>query len=299
MKDLQGIADGMEALRQDNPEKDLLMVSSARGIMRLFSMVSVPTWIAENGEINKAAIGEFLEQTKRIYDAQMDGLPQETIDRYNQTNEYWIEEFGETRDNSKYLRTGAKGILYTAEYMRINCGVLDGFNAYAEICSFNRVSGYEDTKWSVMDGQSSNVFCANTLLGISAASKHPEQAEDFIRMCLGKENQAAIWTGLPVNQAAFEQIFIPDDRVDEEGAFNWESMGTPEGEHASFISYWPDEKQKEDLRKCIEAADTAYIENRMLENAVYEEGSGYFQGMKSLDETLNAIEKRIALYMAE
>lgn len=299
MKDLQGIADGMEALRQDNPEKDLLMVSSTRGIMRLFSMVSVPTWIAENGEINKAAIGEFLEQTKRIYDAQIDGLPQETIDRYNQTNEYWIEEFGETRDNSRYLRTGAKGIFYTAEYIRINCGALDGFNAYAEICSINRVSGYEDTKWSVMNGQSSNVFCANTLLGISAASKHPEQAEDFIRMCLGKENQTAIWTGLPVNQAAFEQIFIPDDRVDEEGAFNWESMGTPEGEHASFIAYWPDEKQKEDLQKCIEAADTAYIENRMLENVVYEEGSGYFQGMRSLDETLNAIEKRIALYMAE
>ncbi len=299
MKDLEGIADGMEELRRDNPEKDLLMISSTRGIMRLFSMTCVPAWITENGEIDKEVIGEFLVQTKRIYDAQLDGLPQANIDMYNQTNENWIQEFGETRDNSKYLRTGAGSIFYTSEYTRIRCGALSSFNSYAEMCSINKVNGYENTVWSVMNGQSSNVFCANTLLGISAASKHPEQAEDFIRMCLGKENQAVIWTGLPVNRAAFEQIFIPDDRVGEDGAFSWESMGTPEGEHASFISYWPDEEQKEELRKCIEAMDTPYIENRTLEDAVYEEGGGYLQGKRSLDETLTAIEKRIALYMAE
>lgn len=299
MKDLEGIADGMEELRRDNPEKDLLMVSTTKGIMRLFSMTCVPAWITENGEIDKEAIGEFLVQTKRIYDAQMDGLPQANIDRYNQANENWMAEFGETRDNSKYLRTGAGSMFYTSEYTRIRCGALSSFNSYAEMCSINKVNGYENTVWSVMNGQSSNVFCANTLLGISAASKHPEQAEDFIRLCLGKENQAAIWTGLPVNRAAFEQIFIPDDRVGEDGAFSWESMGTPEGEMASFISYWPDEEQKEELRKCIEAMDTSYIENRTLEDAVYEEGGGYLQGKRDLDETLTAIEKRIALYMAE
>ena len=56
---------------------------------------------------------------------------------------------------------------------------------------------------------------------------------------------------------------------------------------------------EEELRRCIEAMDTPYIENRTLEDAVYEEGGGYLQGKRSLDETLTAIEKRIALYMAE
>lgn len=299
MKNLEGIADGMEELRLDNPEKDLLRISSTKGIMRLFSMACVPAWMTENEELNKEVIEEFLVQAKRIYDAQLDGLPQAIIDEHKQLNENWVQTFGETRDNSKYLRTGAGAMLYVSEYTRIRCGALDGFDAYAETCSINKVSGYENTVWSVMNGQSSNVFCANTLLGINAASKHPEYAEDFIRACLGKENQAEIWTGLPVNQAAFEQIFVPDDRVDENGAFIYESMGTPEGEMASFVSYWPDDEQKEELRKCIEAADTPYIEDRMLENAVYEEGEQYLQGMRSLDETLKAIEKRIALYMAE
>lgn len=299
MNGLPGIADGIEALRQDNPGKDLLMIASTKGIMRFFAMACVPAWITENGEIDKEAIEEFLVQTKRIYDAQMEGLSQKSIDQYNQGNENWMKEFGETRDNSRYLRTGAGDMLYVAEYTKIRCGALDGFNAYAEMRSINKVSGYENTVWTVMNGQSSNVFCASTLLGISAASKHPEEAEDFIRLCLGKENQAAIWTGLPVNRAAFDEIFIPDDRMDENGAFSWMSMGTPEGESASFISYWPNEEQKEELRKSIEAAGTPYIENRMLEDAVYEEGGGYLQGMRSLEDALYDIEKRIALYMAE
>ncbi len=151
-----------------------------------------------------------------------------------------------------------------------------------------------------MNGQSSNVFCASTLLGINAASKHPELAEDFLKLCFRKENQETIWSGFPVNQAAFEKVFVPDEKlVDENGAFGWESMSTPEGERASFVSYWPDEKQKEDIRKCIEAADTPYIENKMLEDAVYEEGSGYLQGIRSLEDTLDVIEKRITLYLAE
>lgn len=300
MKDLKGIADGMEALRLDNPGQAILRTASTKGIMRFFSMTCVPAWITESGEIDREAIAEFLEQTKRIYDAQMDGLPQKYIDEYNRGNENFVEEFGETIDDSRYLRTGTGALLYTSEYTRIFCGALDGQRAYAEMTSINKVSGYENNVWSVMNGQCSNVFCANTLLGISAASKHPEMAEDFLRLCLGKENQAAIWTGFPVNRTAFEQIFVPDEKlVDENGAFSWESMGTPDGERCDFVSYWPDEKQKEDIRKCIEAADTPYIEEKMLEDAIYEEGSGYLQGIRSLDDALHAIEKRIALYMAE
>ncbi len=300
MKDLKGIADGMEALRRDNPEDEILMIGSTKGIMRFFSMACVPAWTTESGEIDREALAEFLEQAKRIYDAQMEGVSQKFIEEYNRSNENFVAEFGETRDSSKYLRTGAGALLYTSQYTKIYCGALDGQRAYAQMTSINKVSGYENTVWSVMNGQSSNVFCASTLLGINAASKHPELAEDFLRLCFGKENQETIWSGFPVNQAAFEKVFVPDEKlVDENGAFGWESMSTPEGERASFVSYWPDEKQKEDIRKCIEAADTPYIENKMLEDAVYEEGSGYLQGIRSLEDTLDVIEKRITLYLAE
>ncbi len=37
----------------------------------------------------------------------------------------------------------------------------------------------------------------------------------------------------------------------------------------------------------------------MLEEAVYEEGIAYFRGEKSLEDAVNAIEKKVSLYLAE
>ena len=45
--------------------------------------------------------------------------------------------------------------------------------------------------------------------------------------------------------------------------------------------------------------DTPYIEDTMLEDTVYEEGTKYMEGSQSLEEAVAAIEERVALYMAE
>lgn len=51
--------------------------------------------------------------------------------------------------------------------------------------------------------------------------------------------------------------------------------------------------------KRIEAADTPYIEDTVLENAVYEGGIPYMRGEMSLEDAVTAIEKKIWIYMAE
>ena len=49
----------------------------------------------------------------------------------------------------------------------------------------------------------------------------------------------------------------------------------------------------------MERVDTPYIEDKTLENAIYEEGTSYFQGEESLEEAVNEIEKKMSLYLAE
>ncbi len=63
--------------------------------------------------------------------------------------------------------------------------------------------------------------------------------------------------------------------------------------------YWPGKKQIETLQSFMETVEVPYIEDFVLEEAVYEAGSAYLQGMQSLEETLDAIEKKASLYMAE
>ena len=300
LKDLESIADMMEELRKDNPDKDLLYICTEKGIMRYFAMSCVPAWITESGELDREAITQFLEQTKRIYDAQIDGLPEKTIDHYKMSNEMWLENNGEYRDDSAILRTNDNCADYASGAIQLAYSALLSARAYDGMVSVNKVEGFEGSKWTVMNGQSSNVFCAKTLLGINAASKKVDLAEDFIRLCLGKENQSNLFYGLAVNKSAFDGNFAPGNIwVNDNGKYAWIIKIDEEGSEFTMDIYQSNESQIADLRKCIEAADTPYIEDTVLENVVYEEGIRYMQGTKSLEEAVNAIEKKISIYIAE
>lgn len=300
MKDLEGIADTIETLRKENPEKNLISICSEKGVLRFFGMVCVPAWTDAEGSLNKEAVTEFLAQSKRIYDAQMDGLPDKITDSYKRGNENWIQYAGETREDSIYFRSGINSMEYVGSYEQMTKGTVSGLWSYCDLISANRVAGFEDCEWTVMNGQSSNVFCAETLLGINAASPHTAQAEDFIKLCLGRENQISLFSGLPVNKAALAEICIanPAD-IGENGEYGYMGSSNEDGEYLEYVSYWPDESQVERLRKCIESADTAYIEDAVIESVVYEEGVIYLQGRESLEEAVDNIYKKVAIYMAE
>ena len=300
MKDLKSIADAIEQLRIDHPGKDLLDICSEQGIMRMFAIACEPAWITKNGEIDRAAISEFLEQSKRIYDAQIDGLSSQTIERYNNSNQFWLKEFGTTREESKYFRQLVNPIDYMGGLSYMLCGKVMNSSGYMSLTSLNKTAGFENTIWAVMNGQSSNVFCAETLVGISAASKHTELAEDFVKLCFGKEAQSNLFNGFAVNKAAFEESFAVDESmIGDDGGYLYFSMSNEEGLSVDYTAYPVNEEQIAEFRKCLEAADTPYLKNSVLEETVYETGTAYLQGRQSLDETVSAIEKKLALYLAE
>ena len=300
LKDLESIANMVEEMRGDNPGKDLLYICTEKGIMRYFAMSCVPAWTTESGELDSEAIAQFLEQTKRIYDAQMDGLPEKITERYKMSNELWLEYQGEYKDDSAALRTIDNGMDYVGGAIQLTYSALSSTEAYDKMISIKKVENFEGSKWAMMNGQSSNVFCAKTLLGINAASKNSGLAEDFIRLCLGRENQSNLNYGFAVNKTAFDGNFIPSNAwVDENGRYAWVSNSNEEGIEITLNIYQSNEEQIADLRKCMETVDTPYIEDTVLENAVYEEGIQYMQGAQSLEEALNAIERKISIYIAE
>lgn len=298
VNDLKDIADMTERMREVHPGEDLLGLCSEKSIMRLFSMTCAPAWTSESGELNQDAVREFLEQTKRIYDAQMDGLSDQAIDRYlAMAEEYMVYHGVSSFEDSDYVRmSGINMMHYIGGFQQSLYGGYD----YKEIVSIQKCNGFETVPWSVMKGQSSNVFWAETLLGINAASPHTERAEDFLRVCLGKENQSYLYDSLPVNQAAFDESFVPEEgEVDSDGMWGSVVTQSEEGLRIVLVYYWPDEEQIAAYRACMEMADTAYIEDVVLEDAVYEAGISYMQDDCSLEEAVGAVQKKMAIYMAE
>lgn len=296
VQDLEDIADAMEKLRADNPGKDLLRVCSEEGVMKTFRVGYAPFWKTEAGEIDPQAVEEFLTQTKRIYDAQMDGLPQEIVEDYERRNEEYIEYTGTRYEDDTYFAYGMDDMNYTMGYRQFLAGTLGGPYGYAELTSVPRTKQFADCINVPMDGKEGSVFCVHTLAGISAVSEHQEHAEGLLKVLLGSESPA---DGFPVNQAAFEKELYPDDYESPDVPYSDMAYVEEDGKAYTWTIYWFDEAAADALRSRIRSVNRAYVEDRELEEAVYQAGTAYMRGEMSVEEAVADVEKSMSIYMAE
>lgn len=292
--DLSGLADAMEELRDAQPEKDLFGSCSALETMRLFSMISVPFWKTEDGEINRETLEDYLIQMKRIYDAQMDGLSEEAIEQYENQKDSMLKYGYDMENDSEIARENMNYMDYLMGLRRILCSLMSGEYEYAALCSMQRMAEYEDNGIALMGG---NLFYPKTLIGIYSNSENMELAEAFLRLMLGKENQLSLFHGFAVNREAFGNI--RKEEIEEDEEYGYIAMMDEDGRVFSLVIYWPGEAQVAELHNFMETVKVPYLEDTVLEEAVYEAGAAYLQGTQSLEETLNAIEKKASIYMAE
>ncbi len=297
MTDLKGTADAIEQMRADIPEKDLLEIISEKGIMKVFALCSAPAWKTENGEIDKEAIKEFLTQTKRIYKAQMDGLDELYIERYNQRSQYFVSEEGENW-MCKLRFYIPDSLSYVSGLTELSLGTNFYPYGYCDLTSAAKTKGFEDTMLKPMEGQSSHIYLPQNMMGINAASSRIERAEDFLKLFLSKEVQKSIGY-YTINKEALDEMFVPEWELGPNGEYGGVSMSTAEGLEASMTFYFPTEEELATFRGWMETADTPYIEDSLLEETVFQEGSAFILGDQSLDEAVNAIEQKLAIYLAE
>ena len=295
--DLEGMVDAMENLREKYSGKDICGFCTADSIMRLFSMASVPYWKTDKGAVDREALTDYLTQVKRIYDAQMDTLGEEVIDRYYDLSEWYREVDGYSLDeNSDRIRMGLDYMDYAMGRQQLMIGALSEDFTYAILTSMKKMEEYEDCETVLMNP---DIFCPQTLAGISAVSENREQAEDFLRQLLGKENQSSLYMGFAVNKAAFDIMRAESEEAEDDEVYGDVSMMDEDGRWVNLTSYRPTVEEVRALQNWIESANIPYIEDDLLEEAVYEAGAEYLKGSQSLEDTLYAIEKKVALYMAE
>lgn len=301
MTDMSGVAETVENVRKNNPGDDLLRFSSPKAVMRLFSMTSVPTWKMKDGKINREEVADFLVLSKRIYDAQMDGLSEEAVKEWNGWNKYYMQEYGQAFEDSDDLRMNEGEIYFKGGYCKLVAGSMQDIDEYTLQLSLTASEGMEECEVIPMPGQADHVLWARSLVGISAVSENTALAEDFLRVVLGNEVQKNMLGGIPVNPKAIldnyenqRQLYQDNDYIS--GSM---SLSDDEGLACNIVIRVPKEEQVQELLTWIASMDTVYVEDAVLEDVVYEEGIAYMQGDKSLEETLDAIEMRLGIYLAE
>ena len=297
MKNLSDVADEVEKMREDYPEKDILGICSEKALMKIFSISSEPAWKKENGEIDEDAVAEFLTQMKRIYDAQMDGIGQKWVDRFESTSDWYAEEIGENWEYTLGFY-GLNTLDYVGEYARFMAGMTTYPYGYYDITSAAKTEGFEETILAPMAGQCSNVFAPDTILGINAASEKKELAEDFLKEFMGKEVQMSLG-GFGINKAFDELLTVDKEELGENNEYGSMAMIDEDGVEVSLDVYYPEEEELKALKNRMESADTPYMADIVFEQAIFEEGEKYIRGNQSLEETLKEIRNQLAIYMSE
>lgn len=298
-KDLESVADMMEEIRKDNPEKDILNISSEKGIMRMFSMLSEPSWKTKEGGIDKGAIEDFLQQAKRIFDAQMDGLSDEILEDYERKQDSFLEYYGYRFDESDYVRM-TSWVSILGEYCQVQCGAVQWRSDLTTSFSLSKVKGFEDVVLMPLNEGDQTIFLPQSLVGINAASSEIEKAEKMLKVLFGTENQTSLYNGFPVNQTGIEDGTLTlKSSLSEDGVYQSFGTSNADGEELSLNDYWFDDEQKQLIRDWVRAVDTPYVKDTVLEDAVYSEGVRYMRGEQSLQEALDAIEQKISIYMSE
>ncbi len=161
MTGLSSIADEMELMRENDPDAYLMGLPSAKGMMRVFSPACVPAWRTRDGALDNEAVSDFLRQTKRMYDAQMEGLPEEAAETWEGDKSYY-EKFesptGEALEDSDQMRTRHEAIHVLGERRQFVAGVIKDTSEYNSQLSIPVMEGFEEYGSVPMEGQSSNVF---------------------------------------------------------------------------------------------------------------------------------------------
>ena len=296
VESLEDFADCVEKVRKEHPEEDVLAVASAKGIMKLLTPVCAPAWTAADGTVDRTAVSDFLTQTKRIYDAQMDGLSEKSKDRWQEAENYYMTYHGISYEDYDYFNYGVSELEYMVGYKQMMLGTVGSPSAYAELITVPQTKGWEDNIFNPLNGQCGNVFYADTLAGINAASRNMAHAEGLLKTLAGADMISG--TGFQLNKAAFEKCLYPEDYESEFKSYG--SVGFGDGVKSLYVDvYWYGRTLENRLWDWMETVNTPYIGNDLLEEAVYDAGADYFAERISLEEAVAEVEKSMAIYMAE
>ncbi|MBO5032086.1 MAG: carbohydrate ABC transporter substrate-binding protein [Lachnospiraceae bacterium] len=293
VEDYQTFADMVEKVRADYPDTNLLMTCSASGIMKRMLTVCEPSWKDTDGQVDKNRIKEFLQETKRIYDAQMNGTPKNEIENY-------LENAAESDIEDSIYLTQMNNFDYYIGITPFLWGEPMGYVSFLDMISMAKNSGFEDTIYRVMDGQSSNVYHPSTIAGINAAANSSGQAKQFIEILLSPEVQDVPSIGFPMNKKSFvNQFEYEESKLGEDGGLYYMGGSSQDGLEVNYTVYPASADEVSALEKVIASLTTPYIQDSVLETAVIVEGEKYFQGEQDLDTAVSRIMESAALYTME
>ena len=305
VSDLSALADMIEKLRSEHPGEGIWETYSEDMVLNALMPVSAPLWFTGAGQLDTAELSDYLEQTKRIYDACMEGLPEELLQVYMGRAENSV---GSSNEFGAYNDLQGGGVQIVAGNEKVALGELKNAYNYAFMQSVKRSDNGENgtnCQMALTPGNVKDSFRPYALMGVNAASAQTELAGGLFQEALSKDMQSLIYPfGFPVNEAGL-QTYLETlggqlSEWDKPGEpFSGYGFGDENGLVVQMSIYVPTEQETKELYDLLSSVRTPYLSDTVVEDAVREAGKRYLEGRCSLEEAVEAVQKKLAIYMSE
>ncbi len=289
---LESLADTVEELRAGN--KDVSSITGYRQygwMLGCTAGIAGPGWV-ENGEANWENIERYYDILKRLYDADNDtetqGLDYEDEDGvYHQQSSIWQE------GDLGLCITYGESIL---ELRRIQN--LDGLPTLMAV-----MDEHPEIIYKPLEDNGVRSFTPQGIFGVSARSKHPEEAKAFVRKMLSKDIQSynlsqSAWStlGMPVNFSVVREKYENNlGKTFTQDRYRGEDL-TP---HPTAMRY-PTAEELEELLHMMKSLNTVDLsQDNEINAAICVNCSFYIYGETTKEEALETAREKLDLYLAE
>lgn len=293
IQDLKTLADEVETLREKHPEGSLFDYYTENITLMSLLGNDMPAIVSADGSVDEAKLTEFLTQAKRIYQAEISGIPQNELDQYRKI----LSEIPE--EEYKYM-IGASNKSYGLAIgdNKIVLGTIGDFDwDLSSIVSLKNLN--QDYEYAAYEGMIGNVFKPDTMVAVNAKSDQQEIAGELVHMLFSEETLSLpVTEGFAINKKALQKNIESRNGKDGE-IFGGMSSTDDEGNYFTYDMRGAEQEEVDEIFHMLETANTPNFGYDVIENAIYELGADALNGSRSVEDTVAEIIKKVAIYLAE
>lgn len=303
VESLSDLADLLERERGKSQADYVFCTWDAESTLRLLAQSSQGAWI-QDGTLDRDAVEEFLTQAKRIYDVQFsvreepasygpEGL---MFSHYLITPDIWIGDYSQYPLARRFDSDGLYCMLDKAKWKMEGASLYAGFMSGGEmdcVMALGIQKKHGDT-YVRMPGQQYGTCLASSLLAINGGTEREEACRQFLEYAVSCEFQSNdSLNGTPISREAY----FAKQQV---GRYHC-SLGvvTDMGMSESYDIAYPDAEGYERLTGLLDGVTGVNLCDTVVYETVVEYGGEALLGEIGIPEAVDAIEKRVKIYLAE
>lgn len=262
----------MTAFAKEHPDKRYFSVWGEEVFVRAFLEMDGDSLFDSAGGLDKEAFRAFLENIQYMKESGvLENRSEEYLGKMLITNPYPLKK------EKVYTATD----ILADTYSLVIAGALLEENTDFTLCSMN------------------HKFYASGSIGLNAASKETELAEEFIQYLYSNEIQKInLYNGFPIEKKALEKWLLEVPEYAGELSFGV-SIDDGEGGDTMISGGYPSEEMRKAALSIIEEVNNPAFQNETLNDMIIEQIVGFLDGSMDIDETLNAAAQKVNTYLSE